>query len=217
MNEKIEIIIPTCRDRIDISALVGDVEGYSYPIKVNATCAKASAAENRNFGLELASDADIIIMIDDDTAGFYTGWVNDMISPLTSKENIAMVSARLIKPDGGLAPMMFSGNPSQPLSDVPRLPTACVAFWNNGERFNEKFIGSGFEDDDFCGRLKLKYPKHRFVINNQCKIIHINNELNQHGKYYEHNKKLFDSLWITSGIQGEHREPTPEYKKELGY
>lgn len=192
-----DVIIPTCKTPYEIAPIVCCVEGTALDCKVIATCHKESAAINRNRGLE-AARTPIVIMIDDDIAGFYDGWAQDMIKPLEENPNIVMVSARLLGRDGLPGPMMFSGDSrTDCLADIPRCPTACIAFRNDGTRFDEEFIGSGFEDDDFCAQLARKYPGGRFVINNRVKLIHVNEMKNQHGRYYEHNKKHFEKNWRT--------------------
>ena len=199
-----DIIIPTCKTSAEISAIVCDIQGYSQGCNVIWTCLENSAAKNRNAGLCRAT-SDIIIMVDDDIMGFYPGWWEELVKPLENSD-IVMVSARLTKADGKNAPMMFEGNTVGKLCDIPRCPTAAIAFRNDGTRFNEGFIGSGYEDDDFCAQLAEKYPVKRFVINNGVRLIHDNEMKNQHGKYYELNKRLFDSLWETSGPQSEIRK-----------
>ena len=196
---KPDIIIPTFKTPEEVSPLVCDVEGFSYGCHVIATCCPGSAAMNRNYGLKEAQ-TDIVIMIDDDTAGYYDGWWEQMIRPLEEDPDIVMVSARLLKVDGSAGHMMFLGNISADyLTEVPRCATACIAFRNDGLRFDEKFEGSGFEDDDFCAQQFKKYPNAKTVINNRCRIIHLNEQKNQCGAIWEKNKAYFDKKWLTIG------------------
>jgi hypothetical protein len=200
-----DIIIPTCKTADEIAAMVCDLQGHSLGCKSIATCEKTSAARNRNIGL-IAATTPIVVMVDDDIAGFYSGWWQELIKPLEDP-NIVYVSARLTKTDGTNALMMFAGNTHGDLCDVPRAPTACIAFRNDGTRFDEEFVGSGFEDDDFCAQISTKYPTGRFVINNRVRLIHLNEMKNQGGPIWEKNKAYFDSKWETSGPQGEIRKP----------
>jgi len=190
----VDIIIPTCKSQYAVAPIVNDVEGFSQGCRVLATCAKVSAAANRNIGLKWAT-ADIIIMCDDDMAGFYDGWWQELVSPLTDPA-IILVSARLLKRDGSLGPMMYGGDSTGDMTEVPRVPTACIAFRRDDEiRFDENFIGSGFEDDDFCAQLSNKHIGGRVVINNNVKLIHLNEMKNQNGEYYSKNKAYFESKW----------------------
>jgi hypothetical protein len=77
------------------------------------------------------------------------------------------------------------------LVESRRLPTACIAFVHDGMKFDEKFRGSGFEDDDFCKRKAEHYPNGMFVINNLVKLVHNNEMKNQKGDYWAHNKKHY--------------------------
>jgi hypothetical protein len=131
-------------------------------------------------------------------AGFYTGWWQELMRPLLEDPRVVMTSARLLDRHENVGPMMFRGDLDADTTDVPRVPTACIAFRNDGLRFNEAFIGSGFEDDDFCAQIARKYDSPRFVINNKVRLIHINEMKNQTGEYYQKNKITFNSIWKTT-------------------
>jgi glycosyltransferase involved in cell wall biosynthesis len=190
-----DIIIPTCKKIDEISPLLGIVGFNSPDCTIIATCKPVSAAINRNDGLNQAT-SDIVIMIDDDTGGYYKNWWRDLIRPLIEDSSIVYVSARLIKEDGTPAPMMHN-NPcmTRDVVDVPYAPTACVAFRNDNLRFDEGYIGSGYEDTDFCEQLKIRYPNKWFVINNTCRIIHKNEQKFQHGKFAELNRQRYQQKW----------------------
>ena len=191
-----DIIVPSCKTEERLSEFIGILSHNSRPCKIIVTCMEASASVNRNYGLSQATSP-IVIMVDDDTAGFYPGWWQEMVNALENDfYNISLVSARLITANGQLAPMMH-GSPCVDYAIVPvkYAPSACIAFRNDGLRFNEGYIGSGYEDTDFCEQIKVKYPDKNIVINNRVKIIHHNEQKNQHGEYYVHNKALYESLW----------------------
>lgn len=217
-TEHPDIIVPTCQRPAEVSPLMSDMQGFSLGCRSFATCQKASAARNRNIGLEWAKSP-IVIMLDDDIGGFFDGWWKMMVKPLEENPDIVMVSARLVKPDRSPGPMMYGGDRTVPLALVPRVPTACIAFRNDGLRFDdgslidsldkEGYVGSGFEDDDFCARLAEKYPTGRVVINNEVKLVHFNDMKNQGGKYWERNKAYFDKVWITEGDKRTRRARPP--------
>lgn len=191
-----DILIPTCKSEIEIAPLMCDIEGFSEGCRVIATCTKASAAVNRNIALD-RSTSNIVIMADDDITGFYDGWWRDMLAPFRGDKSVCMVSARLLRPDGTPGTMVGNNyNLDPPMVDVAdrELPTACVAFWRDGTKFDEGFVGSGFEDNWFCRCLQKKYPQGRFVINNKCRLVHINEMKNQHGPNWDHNRKHFEEL-----------------------
>lgn len=194
-----DIIIATYKTPAEVAPLVNEIEGFSYPCRVLATCQKASSPVNRNMGLDWA-EAGYVIMVDDDIAGFYEGWENDMIAPMVADPNIIMVSARLTNRVGENGVMMFQGDTRALLSVVPRVPTACIAFHNTELRFDEEFQGSGFEDDDFHAQLSREHPYGRTVINNRVRLIHLNEQKEQ-GRYFAQNKAHFESKWMTTADQ----------------
>ena len=195
-----DIIIPTCKTEAEVSQLIGLLSATSRPCEIIPICRAVSAAINRNAGLN-AVRSEIVIMCDDDTSGFYPGWWQGMVLPFLEDPTVAYVSARLWTRDNKPAVMMHNNACLEfNYVEVPYAPTACVAFRNDGLRFNEEFLGSGYEDTWFCDCLKVKYPGCRFVINNRVKIIHDNEMKNQGGKYYEHNKALYEKL--TGGSNG---------------
>jgi len=187
-----DVIIVTHVSELEISPMRVYVEGYSLDCNVIPTCRIGkSASINRNYGLSLAK-APVVIQVDDDVAGFYRGWWRDLISPMEDP-NVIFVSARLMTEEGSFAGMMYgSYNLDMPTEDVPQAPTACCAFRRDGLKFDESLTGSGFEDKLFCWQLRKRYTNGRILINNECRIIHRNEMKNQHGDYYEHNKKIYE-------------------------
>jgi FkbM family methyltransferase len=209
----VSICIPTCRSREEISAMVCCLEGHSQGYEVYASCLPGkSASVNRNNCLDNVS-GDIILMLDDDIAGFYPGWIYDLIEPLNNF-TVTIISARLMKPDGSFGLTMFQGDQRKDgVTDVPRVPTAAIAFRRNNLRFNEAYIKSGFEDDQFCFEMQEMFGG-RVVINNNCRLIHVNEQKGQSGAW-EHNKRIFDSLFETSP-DGRTRKRRTFYRSEYG-
>jgi len=198
---KHSIIIPTYRDREheDIVKLVTEIETMStgeYELVV--TCQKASAAINRNYGLD-NSNNDFVIMIDDDIRALPYGWNEEMIRLLIENPKIKVVSSRLMTEDG--KPGINMGNNYDLSKDVVEvesgyIPTACIAFKKEKDiRFDEAYIGSGFEDTDFMNQMMKKYPESAHVINNTVKLIHMNEMKEQHGDNWEKNKAYFTMKW----------------------
>jgi glycosyltransferase involved in cell wall biosynthesis len=163
-----------------------------------------SASVNRNYGLE-KSTSDIFVMMDDDITGFYPGWLSDLVQPMIDDPTIMVASIRCLNKDGNIGPMMGGGGIPSDIGvhdvlpsgyrDFKRVPTACIAVRKNDVRFDEGFRGSGYEDTAYLNRINEIYPGCRIVINNNCKLIHLNNMVNQGGKYWEHNKKHYMELF----------------------
>jgi glycosyltransferase involved in cell wall biosynthesis len=138
---------------------------------------EGSAAFNRNYCLEKAK-GDIIIMVDDDITGFFPGWDEVLIKPLEDP-SVSIVSARLN------TPMMYDG------TEFNIVPSACIAFRKTGIRFDENFVG-GFEDTDFCKQMEQAHPSKHTVINEECKLIHLNEKKRQH---MTEARKVFVKKW----------------------
>ncbi len=182
-----------------VTPQITDILKFNPNINVIATCTNGSAAQNRNIALSHAAIGEIVIMLDDDITGFFNGWVEELIKPL-ALDDVVLVSARLLKPNGSLG--MMSGDNYDLSEDYvectqfpKRVPTACIAFRNNGVTFDENYIGSGFEDDDFCRQLAKKYPKGKFIINNAVQLIHLNEMKNQKGVFWKNNKYYYLVKW----------------------
>lgn len=187
-----DIIIPTCRTRKEVESLVKEIERLSTAQhNIVVTGYKASAATNRNYGLHNTS-GDIVCMLDDDMRGFYLGWDDDLEYAFKDKD-VSIVTARLLNPDGSKGIMMGWQDryPIEPnYIEIPEkyIPTACIAFRRTGIFFDENFIGSGFEDTDFCDMMPGKR-----ILANKCKLVHINETKNQNGEYWKVNESYYKS------------------------
>lgn len=199
---KISIGIPTCKpqDYLEEEIHFNDIlflkNCKNFELNSYVSCSKNSAAYNRNLCLRKAEEekADIVIQCDDDITSFYPFWWENLIEPLIMDSSIGIVSARLIGTKGQVIHMSGdTGDLISPYFDTKdrHLCTACFAMWRNNLRFDENFIGSGFEDTDFGLRFIKEVPNKRIVINNKCKLLHLNEMKNQKGKYWEHNKEYF--------------------------
>jgi hypothetical protein len=188
---KPDILIPTCKTDWDISPMIGELFSVDHDPNVFYSCfEEGSAAINRNRCLSMAT-ATIVIMADDDMTGFFPGWAEKHVAPFEKDENIIQVAARLLNTDGTYGAMMGDTKDyTTPLVEVPLAPSACIAFRNDGTRFWEEYLGSGFEDTDFIFQLKEKYPKGKIFVNNEVRLIHTHEMKNQN-KYFEHNKAIF--------------------------
>ena len=59
-------------------------------------------------------------------------------------------------------------------------------------RFDEQFIG-GFEDTDFCKQMEMAYPNKHTVINENCRLVHLNEKKRQENM--GNARKLFVEKW----------------------
>jgi len=196
----IDIIIPTNKSKKDLRLFLKNLKLSVDVTKFNiiATCFNVSAATNRNYGLVKSGLNNIVIMCDDDILNFYPGWAESLVKPLENK-NVIMVSARLVNKDNTPAVMMnIKPDFSKKVIEVKErmLPSACIAFRNDGTKFDEAYEGAGFEDTDFCMQLNEKYPNGKFVIKNTVKLLHLNEMKNQLNGQLQKNKQYFEKKWV---------------------
>ena len=192
------VVIPTCKKIADVQLLVKEIRDYTpASIPIIPTCSDASAAVNRNIGLNNAKNGEVVIMADDDMTGFFNNWYNILTAPLIHFPDVCAVSARLLNTSGKLGPMIgCNKNIDDAYIEAESvMPSACIAFVNNGLRFDENFIGSGFEDTDFMRQLLTHNPGYRLIVNNRCRLIHKHEMKNQGGQFFEHNKNYFCDKW----------------------
>lgn len=194
----IDIIIPTNKPSHKLKAIMNKAfECAGSNFRIMATCFNASAATNRNYGLNQAT-SEIVIMIDDDIRGFFPGWAEKLMQPLLENRDVVMVSARLMKSKCVLGVMMnIKPDLSKEVVEVPdrMLPSACIAFRNDGTRFDEGYIGASFEDTDHCMQLNQKYPNAKYLIHNGVKLIHLNRMTNQLQGQLMRNQIYFNNKW----------------------
>ena len=190
--------IPTCLSREIVDRQRDDILRTSlYVREVYVSAHPASASVNRNDCLNSVS-SDIVIMLDDDMTGFFTNWDKILIEPLLVDSDIYLVSARLMDKNGSPGAMMHNNNNYAPGWYPPKakfVPTSCIAFRRSEIRFDEMYVGSGWEDTDWCRQLDLKFPLGKVVINNNCRLTHLNEMKNQHGENWEKNKTYYTSKW----------------------
>jgi len=193
------IQIVTYKNESELLEQKKELEKNTPGVNIFYTGQKTSAAINHNYGIENTDD-DIIVSMDDDLFGFFPGWLEELIKPLED-ENVKLVGARLFDKHGKIQPTSSgSNNLNDDYVDVTKqhLPATCIAFRRkdigDDVRFDEKFIGSGWDDTDFCEQLKAKFPKGKLVINNKVKLIHAN-EMKEQGDNWITNRDLFFSKW----------------------
>jgi hypothetical protein len=197
----VDIIIATNKLKEEINCQIKEIKSNTpEDHRIIATCQPLSASKNRNYGLSYAN-TDIIIMTDDDVTSFYKGWLTDLIKPMLDDLSIMVCAPRLLDKNRNYGHMMGGSKIPKDngvyeserfrYKNYYRLPTALIAFRKNNILFDENFIGSGYEDSDWCNQLNINFPDKKMVINNNCKLVHINEEKNQGGRYFEHNKAYY--------------------------
>lgn len=199
----IDVIIPTMRQPYSLTRLLEQIEATAgYPHRVIVTGADASAAVNRNLGLS-RSGGDLVAMVDDDVefGDASHGWLRVLYEALHRPE-VVMVSAQLFTSRGAFAYMTGlddCGLPPRRAGEtvVPsrRLLTACCALKPHGLRFDEEYVGSGFEDVDFCNQLARVRPDGVFLVCHDAHAIHKNEAKNQGGRNWKRNEALYLSKW----------------------
>jgi hypothetical protein len=200
MSDKIDIIIPTCKRMREVQPVMKEIELFTpEPHRLIVTCQRVSAAKNRNYGLTVA-ESNTLVMLDDDMTGFFEGWLTKILEPIARDSNVCMVSARLMNQDGTIGPTSadnFDIETKWVYVQRKVMPSAAIAFIDLGLRFDEKYIGSGYEDTDMCFQYHRENPKYEFVINNECKLIHLHESKNQGeaGEPTNPNRQYFLQKW----------------------
>jgi len=193
----IDVIIPSCKQREEVEPLIAEVlRTAGCQVNVIATCQPKSAAVNRNLGLDQAT-SDPRVMIDDDLARLPQGWVRRMAAVMAEHPRCVMLTVELMAPDGKRG--LMAGDPPRGDSGVSVVPskkllTACFACRDDGLRFDERYLGSGFEDDDYCHQLRSHHPTGVWMICHDVKIVHLNEMKNQAAPF-EVNKRRFQEKW----------------------
>ncbi len=165
----ISVIIPTIRKEKAIAGLINEIKGTAtHMTELIVASGNGSAAQNRNIGLNRAS-SEFIIMCDDDTKGYALGWDIKLVETLVLL-NASMVGARLLNPNGSLQNTAYGNfDLSKDYCQVRTMITAVCAFRSTKLRFDENFVGSGYEDTDFCRQLGGK-----FYVLNTVVVTHVN-------------------------------------------
>ncbi len=200
MIDLLDVIVPTCKTKsellpglaIEIMATAG------MPVRVIETCQQASAAHNRNYGLDRAKSP-LRVMIDDDIERLPDNWAVDMVQVMDWHPDCVMLSPQLINPDNTFAFMM--GCPTSKASGLSILPqqrllTAFVMIRDNDLRFDENFVGSGWEDDGYSADLRARYPQGTWMVCHDIRVIHRNEQKNQRANFQK-NKEYYESKWGT--------------------
>jgi len=211
---KIDILIPSCKDISIVEPLAKSIKETTNNDNCNFiyTADKVSAPVNRNACMwqSAKTQAEYVIMIDDDIEGFYFGWESDLLTPLQDK-NIILSTPWLWGKSGRCA-IYTSGAKSYTNTNTGatiscRTPTtsAVMAFRKAdvitaGMRFDEDFVGSGYEDTLFMSMLLHKYNTKYFAIAESCKLTHRNERKCQDRDTLEHNRKLFFKKMQEHGI-----------------
>jgi len=195
----VDIIIPSCK-RVDNPQVIQQLEHIKKtrvtPGQIIFTGIKQSAAVNRNAGL-LRAQTQIVIMLDDDITDFTPGWDLRLVTPLLENPELMIVSARFREKSGGWHDVM--GNVLN--YDAPYVhtlhnltPTATIAFRKSDIKFDETYIGSGYEDTDFCLQMQQKFPRKKVAIVNLCVLTHLHEAKEQH-IHIPVNRKYFQTKW----------------------
>jgi len=198
MIDSVDIVIPTCKPEEQIAGLKAEILSMAgMPCRVFATCLDAAAARNRNAGLDWAETA-IVLMVDDDICKLPFGWAKRMVQVMEEHPHCQMASPRLMRFDGRFG--IMSGLPRNDQRGCEVLParelcTACVAIRKTILRFDEQYIGSGFEDNDFCRQLAKENEGAEFICIHDLQVVHRNEMKNQGGKFWEANQAYYRKKW----------------------
>lgn len=190
-----KVLIPTCLDPEQIAPQIAAIREHTSGAEVFASCLDASASVNRNACLDQIAVGDTAIMVDDDVEGWYVGWADDLLLGLRFPGTV-MVSARLLKLNGNFGQTSSDCYDAAP-EEIPvkMLPSAAIAFRYTGLKFDCGYVGSGFEDTDYVRQLLAGDPSAVLVQSNRCRLIHRNEQKQQRGENWDHNRAYFRKKW----------------------
>jgi hypothetical protein len=192
-TKKIDIVIPTLKKTYEIKPLIDSILSVTGDCNVVASCIPVSAAKNRNMLIDMTSSP-VFITVDDDITGFFKGWTDILLKPFRNKK-VHVVSARLMSDEKQYGIMMnMETDKTSEYARVDFVPGACCALRRNGLRFDEKYIGSGYEDTDYMMQVRKLDESAKILIANRCKLIHLNEMKNQKDTHV-FNRAHFVSKW----------------------
>ena len=207
--EAVDIVIPAYKIEKNLSLLLEEIQQKTAPpYNIILLHREQSAAKNRNDGLNRC-ESPFIIMLDDDVRDLPYLWNKRLIDRLLYNPNIMAASARLMSEDSRIGLNSANNyNLSTEYEKVNMIPTACCVFRKADVdrvnlKFDERFLGSGWEDTCFFFELKDGCKKvgigTDIIIDNTVKVVHLNNETNNN-KWFEYNKQVFLSKMDEKGI-----------------
>jgi len=203
----LDVVIPTIRTAEEVAPLVAQIRATAgVPVNVFASCQRISAAKNRNLGLE-QSRSEILFMLDDDITCLPENWAIRMIEVMQSHPQCVMCSPRLLDLDGTFGTMAGYPSNAQKGCEVlgsRELLTAFIGIRRTALRFDPNYIGSGFEDNDYCRQLVAKFPDAEFICIHDLLAVHRNEKKNQHGEYWQKNSRYFRRKWARKGSTPRH-------------
>jgi len=142
-------------------------------------------------------------MLDDDVTGLPQDWVVKLVDLMERNSNCVMTSPQLMNADGSFGFMLgFPQRRSfgESVVELRELPTACIAVRENALRFDENFVGSGWEDTDYCAQLRQEYPEGTWMICHDVRVVHTHEMKNQR-EHFMRNKAVYLAKW--GKLQGE--------------
>jgi len=179
---KVSIGIPTVKTEQAIAGLIAEIQNtVHYGLDLIVVSGVRSVAINRNIILDRA-EGDYVIMCDDDTEQYPVHWDKGLIDALEAT-GATIVGARLMNPNGSLHAVNYGNyDLSKDYIQTRTMITACCAFRSTKLRYDENFIGWGWEDTDFCRQLGGT----SFVVNT-VKVVHRNEHKNPIGSKHQEN------------------------------
>lgn len=183
----VSVIIPTIKTEEEIADLIAEIKDTMiYELDLIVVSGNRSVAKNQNIGMDKAKGK-FIIICGDDIEQLPKSWDKNLINILVQTE-ASMVGPRLLNPNHTLQAINYANyDLSKDFVEVNTMITALCAFRNTSLRFDENYIGSGYEDTDFCNQLGGKF----FVVNT-VKVVHRNECKNQ---FLEQNGAYFNNKW----------------------
>ena len=184
---KVCIIIPTIKLVSRLIALFEEIKHtVYYDLNLIIESSKESAAINTNRGMDKAK-GEYIVICGDDVEQFPMHWDKGLVDAMEAT-GATIVGPRLLNPDGKLQAVNYANyDLSRDYVQTTTMITAICMFKNTPLRMDENYLGSGFDDTDFC--LQIGGP---YFVANTVRVVHRNEKKNQ---FNEQNRAYFNSKW----------------------
>lgn len=190
-GQGISVIIPAYEDVPRLRRAMWSVQQTAdLPFELIVVCEKQSVAKNRNAGLERATQ-DLVAFLDDDVL-LPACWMSRLIKVLDSSDDIGAVSALARYPNG--APQTWRQELGEDELWEITPAGACFAYSRsrvNDRRFDERYLGSQWEDTDWFWSLQQQGL--RAVVTGSVVIVH--EVIDAERPWLAENMRAFHDKW----------------------
>ncbi len=187
----VSVIIPALEECARLQRAIASVRATAdLPYQLVVSRARQCVAKNRNAGLSRATQ-DLVAFLDDDVV-LAPGWMSRLASALEQHADIGAASAHLVFPDGSPQSRRPALAPGE-LWEVT-IPGTCFMYSRarvGDTRFDERYVGSQWEDTDWMWRVQRRGL--RTVVVGGVTVVH-DHDLREN-QWLAENRAHFEQVW----------------------